>query len=70
MPHNSSLPVEELTIARLGQLCDRVARVFARRGIQAQALLETLPETRQWVFARHYPEMTPGKPTCKRAERT
>lgn len=70
MLHNSSLPVEDLTIARLGYLCDRVARVFASRGIQAQALLQTLPETRQWVFARHYPEMTPGEPTGKKVKRT
>ncbi len=42
---------------RFRQLCDRVAQTFARHGIEAQDLLATLPEARERVVARHYPEL-------------
>src|SRR5438128_3545113 len=98
-PEETSIPVEYLTTARLGEkgqitlpkayrdavalevgapitvlqvgsglllipedtrfraLCERIATTFARHGKQAQDLLETLPEARQRVFARHYPQL-------------
>lgn len=55
------------------QLCDRIAGVFASRGITEADLLATLPEARQRVFDRHYPELAKaeksrnGKARKKRA---
>ncbi len=46
------------------QLCDRIASVFANLGITEEDLLSTLPEARQRVFERHYPEL--AKPAKKR----
>jgi bifunctional DNA-binding transcriptional regulator/antitoxin component of YhaV-PrlF toxin-antitoxin module len=43
--------------ARFRQLCDRIASVFASHGITEADLLATLPEARQRVFGRHYPEL-------------
>jgi len=40
------------------QLRDRIANVFANLGITEEDLLSTLPEARQRVFQRHYPELT------------
>ena len=51
--------------ARFRGLCDQVAATFARHGKQAADLLETLPDVRKRVFARHYPELaarTPSRP--------
>lgn len=45
------------------QLCDRIASVFANLGITEADLLRTLPEARQRVFERHYPEL--AKPAKK-----
>ena len=45
------------------QLCDRIASVFANLGITEADLLSTLPEARQRVFARRYPEL--AKPAKK-----
>jgi len=42
---------------RFRALCDQVATTFARHGKQAQELLETLPDARGRVFARHYPQL-------------
>lgn len=39
------------------QLCDRIASVFANLGITEADLLSTLPEARQRVFERRYPEL-------------
>ena len=39
------------------QLCDRIAGVFANLGITEADLLATLPEARQRVFERRYPEL-------------
>jgi AbrB family looped-hinge helix DNA binding protein len=43
--------------ARFRQLCDRIAGVFASYGLTEMDLLATLPEARQRVFAKHYPEL-------------
>jgi AbrB family looped-hinge helix DNA binding protein len=45
------------------RLCDRIAGVFANLGITEEDLLSTLPEARQRVFERHYPER--AKPAKK-----
>lgn len=45
------------------QLCDRIASVFANLGITEADLLSTLPEARQRVFERRYPEL--AKPAKK-----
>lgn len=50
--------------AYLRQLCGRIASVFAHIGISEADLLSTLPEARQRVFERRYPELT--KPEKKR----
>ena len=42
---------------RFRALCDRVAQTFACHGIEAQDLLAALPEARERVVARHYPEL-------------
>lgn len=52
---------------RFRQLCDRVASTFAQHGIQEKELLETLPEVRQRVFGRCYPELASRKPVRKRS---
>jgi bifunctional DNA-binding transcriptional regulator/antitoxin component of YhaV-PrlF toxin-antitoxin module len=98
-PEGTSIPVEYLTTARLGEkgqitlpkayrdtialevgapitvlqlgsglllipedtrfhaLCDQVATTFARHGVEADDLLATLPEARERVVARHYPQL-------------
>ena len=43
--------------ARFRQLCDRIASVFASHGVTEGQLLASLPEARQRVFERHYPEL-------------
>jgi predicted regulator of amino acid metabolism with ACT domain len=55
--------------ARFRELCDRVARVFASHGIEVRDILQTLPATRERVFARHYLDLTAQKPTRKRPTR-
>jgi AbrB family looped-hinge helix DNA binding protein len=55
--------------ARFRQLCDRVAHAFASHGIEVRELLQTLPATRERVFARHYPALAAQKPTRKRPPR-
>ena len=42
---------------RFRVLCDRVAATFARHGVEADALLDTLPDARERVVARHYPQL-------------
>ena len=51
------------------QLCDRIAATFAEHGIQAQELLATLPEARERVVARHYPELAAPAPARQRTKR-
>jgi AbrB family looped-hinge helix DNA binding protein len=55
--------------ARFRELCDRVARVFASHGVEVRDILQTLPATRERVFARHYPDLAAQKPTRKRPTR-
>jgi AbrB family looped-hinge helix DNA binding protein len=55
--------------AHFRQLFDRVAHAFASHGIEVRELLQTLPATRERVFARHYPELAAPKPTRKRITR-
>ena len=55
---------------RFRQLCDRVAQTFARHGIEVDDLQATLPETRDQVFARHYPALAKGKSTRKPRQRS
>lgn len=43
--------------ARFRQLCDRIASVFAGHGVTEAQLLASLPEARQRIFERHYPEL-------------
>jgi hypothetical protein len=38
-------------------LCESIAAVFERRLLTPTVLLDTLPEARQRVFARRYPEL-------------
>ena len=42
---------------RFRALCDQIATTFARHGVEADALLATLPEARERVVARHYPRL-------------
>ena len=52
---------------RFRELCDRVATTLARHGIAVQDLLTTLPEARERVVARHYPQLTdPARPRTRR----
>ena len=53
---------------RFRQLCDRVATTFANHGIQADDLLTTLPETRERVFTRTYPQLAPSERARKRVK--
>ena len=110
-PEETSIPVEYLTTARLGEkgqitlpkayrdtialevgapisvlqlgsglllipedtrfhaLCDRIATTFARHGIDADALLDTLPDARERVVARHYPQLVERERTRPRRPR-
>ena len=55
---------------RFRALCDRVATTFARYGVEADALLDTLPEARRRVVARHYPHLVERKRTRPRRPRS
>lgn len=46
-------------------ICSRIARRFASQGIEAQDIIATLPEARQQVFERHYPDLAKQEPICK-----
>ena len=50
-------------------LCDSIASVLERRQISPTDLLETLPEARQRVFGRHYPEVAKRERGTRRAKR-
>ena len=111
-PEETSIPVEYLTTARLGEkgqitlpkayrdmvalevgapitvlqlgsglllipedtrfrvLCDRVATTFARHGVEANDLLATLPNARERVVARHYPQLVERERTRPRRPRS
>ena len=110
-PEDTSIPVEYLTTARLGEkgqitlpkayrdtvalevgapitvlqlgsglllipedtrfrtLCDQIATTFARHGVEADDLLATLPEARERVVARHYPQLVERKRARSRQPR-
>jgi AbrB family looped-hinge helix DNA binding protein len=110
-PEETSIPVEYLTTARLGEkgqitlpkacrdtvalaagspitvlqlgsglllipedtrfraLCDRITTTFARCGVEADALLSTLPEARERVVARQYPQLVERKGARQRRPR-
>ena len=51
---------------RFLRLCDRIADTFSRHEIQTEDILETLPETRERVVARHYPGLIPSKPAAQK----
>ena len=53
--------------ARFRQLCDRVARAFSSHGINAQDVLATLPEAREIVFTRLYPDLARRRRSRRRA---
>ncbi|MGA2431799.1 MAG: AbrB/MazE/SpoVT family DNA-binding domain-containing protein [Candidatus Acidiferrum sp.] len=50
-------------------LCDSIASVLARRQLSPADLLETLPEARQRVFARRYPELATREGGSRRGKR-
>jgi bifunctional DNA-binding transcriptional regulator/antitoxin component of YhaV-PrlF toxin-antitoxin module len=54
---------------RFRDLCDQIATTFARYGVQEQDLLVTLPEARERVVARHYPQLAEQKRTHTRRKR-
>src|SRR4030088_1798213 len=54
---------------RFEALCESIASVIRGRGLTTQDLLDTLPEARERVFARHYPELARKKPTRVRRGR-
>lgn len=55
--------------ARFHELCDRVARAFASHAIEVRDILQTLPATRERVFACHYPDLATQKLARKRPTR-
>ena len=55
---------------RFRALCDRVATTFARHGVEADALLATLPDARRRVVARHYPHLVERERARPRRPRT
>jgi len=54
---------------RFRDLCDRIATTFARHGVQEQDLLATLPEARERVVSRHYPQLAAQEHTRTRRKR-
>ncbi len=52
---NALLLIPEQT--RFRELCDRVAKAFSSRGIEAADVLASLPEAREVVYARLYPDL-------------
>jgi bifunctional DNA-binding transcriptional regulator/antitoxin component of YhaV-PrlF toxin-antitoxin module len=52
--------------ARFRQLCDRIANAFASHQITEADLLATLPEARQRVFERRYPEIAKTEKSRRR----
>jgi bifunctional DNA-binding transcriptional regulator/antitoxin component of YhaV-PrlF toxin-antitoxin module len=55
--------------ARFRTLRERVAATFAHHGIHAQDLLATLPEARERVVARHYPQLAAQERPVRRRKR-
>ncbi|MGH9755427.1 MAG: AbrB/MazE/SpoVT family DNA-binding domain-containing protein [Blastocatellia bacterium] len=53
----------------LTQLCNRIAQVFTRHGASADEILAGLPEARERVFARLYPELAAEESSQKSKHR-
>ena len=51
--------------ARFRELCDRVARTFSNHGIETADVLATLPEAREVVYARLYPDLAKRRKSRK-----
>ena len=47
--------------ARFRDLCDRVARAFSSHGMTTAEVLSTLPEARERVYERLYPDLAKRK---------
>lgn len=54
--------------ARFSELCDRITRAFSSHGMTAEDVLATLPESRELVFARLYPELAKRRRTSRVAK--
>ncbi len=54
---------------RFNQLCAEIAGTLARRGIPAEAVLATLPQARERVFARHYKRSNPATKAARKRTR-
>jgi AbrB family looped-hinge helix DNA binding protein len=51
---------------RFRALCESIASVFERRQVGPADLLDTLPEARERIFARRYPELAGPRRRSKR----
>ncbi len=60
---NALLLIPEQT--RFRELCDRVAKAFSSHGVEAADVLATLPDAREVVYARLYPDLAKGRPKPK-----
>ena len=54
---------------RFRTLCDSIASAFEARQITPESLLESLPQTRDRVFADLYPTLAAKKPDSKSPRR-
>src|SRR5437763_167919 len=54
---------------RFRALCESIASVLEHRQISPADLLETLPEARQRVFVRRYPELAKRERRTRRSKR-
>ncbi len=55
--------------ARFHDLCDRVARAFSSHGMTAAEVVSTLPEARERVYERLYPDLAKRKSRKAKASR-
>jgi AbrB family looped-hinge helix DNA binding protein len=51
---------------RFDRLCEEIGSALTRAGVTSEALLATLPETRQRIFARRYSATGPSTPPSHR----
>jgi AbrB family looped-hinge helix DNA binding protein len=52
--------------ARFRALSDSIASFFERHNVTAEDLVSTLPEAREYVFAKHYPTLAAKEKRRKR----
>ena len=52
---------------RFENLCERISSALTAAGVSPEDLLETLPEVRKRVFARHYVTTKPAKRGSRRS---